>query len=552
VGEAAPHRRRGAGSLGLTHRTVRDAAFDVFRRRGLTTLFSNPGSTEVPFLAGLPDDLRFVLALHENAVVALATGYAIGRGEPALAIVHTTAGLGNAVGALATARVNRAPLVVLVGQQDRRHLAFEPFLTGKLERLAGDYPVSVEQPVRPQEVPGAIDRAYHAASIHRGPALVIVPMDDWSAPADDDREAAAAGVVRRAVAADPHAVEVLAAFVSEAQSLALVVGAGAGDGDTWEAVVELAEHLAVPVFQESFGARAGFPQDHPLFAGFLPADRPRLRETLAPYDALLVVGAPVFRQSPYAPGRLTNAATRIALVSDDPDEVGRSPATIALLAPPAAVCRQLVSRVPGRGIAPPTPLRAPLPPPPPPAAGAPLSAGHVFAALAERLPAHAVVVEEAPVDRPELHERVPAREPLGFLSAAMGGLGFALGGATGVRMALPSRPVVAVVGDGSSIYGIQALWSAAHYRAGVLFVILSNGGYAIMDRLAERVEREPPWPSFDVDVAALARAFGCPARRISTHEELVTELDEIVPTLASRDEPVLLDVVIAPTRVFDP
>src|SRR5205807_4291576 len=205
VGQAAPDRRGGAGSLGLTHRTVRDAAFDVFRRRRLTTLFSNPGSTEVPFLAGLPDDLRFVLALHENAVVALATGYAIGRGEPALAVVHTTAGLGNAVGALATARVNRAPLVVLVGQQDRRHLAFEPFLAGRLAGLAGEYPVSVEQPVRAQEVPGAIERAYHAAATHRGPALVVVPMDDWDAPAEDEREDAAAGRVLRAAAAAPEA-----------------------------------------------------------------------------------------------------------------------------------------------------------------------------------------------------------------------------------------------------------------------------------------------------------------------------------------------------------
>src|SRR5438874_10829322 len=133
--------------------SVRDAAFDVFRRRGLTTLFCNPGSTEVPFLAGLPDDLRFVLALHEGSVVSMATGYAIGRGEPALAVVHTTAGLGNAVGALATARVNRAPLVVVVGQQDRRHLVFEPFLTGRLAGLAGDYPVWLDQPVRPQDVP---------------------------------------------------------------------------------------------------------------------------------------------------------------------------------------------------------------------------------------------------------------------------------------------------------------------------------------------------------------------------------------------------------------
>jgi len=550
VGEAAVDRRSGAGSLGLS-RTVRDATLDVFRRRGLTTLFSNPGSTEVPFLAGLPDDLRFVLALHEGSVVALATGFAIGRGEPALAILHTTAGLGNAVGALATARVNRAPLVVLVGQQDRRHLVFEPFLAGRLDGLAGEYPVSVETPVRAQEVPGAIERAYHAAATHRGPALVIVPMDDWLAPAEEEREDAAAGRVLRARAVDPGAVDELAAFLASAESPAFVVGAGAADAETWSALIELAERLVVPVFQESFGARAGFPQDHPLFAGFLPADRPRLREKLAPYDAVLVVGAPVFRQSPYTPGRFTEPETRVAVVSEDPDELHRSPAELALLAPPAAVCRELALRVPARDVASPEPFRPP-PRPAPPAAGEPLRAGHVLAALAERLPQDAVVVEEAPVDRPELHERIVARAPLGFLSAAMGGLGFALGGATGVRMALPKRPVVAVVGDGSSLYGIQALWSAAFYRVGVLFVILSNGGYAIMDRLAEGRGGEPPWPSFDVDIAALARGFGCGARRISSHEELLQALDEIVPTLASRAEPFLLDVVIAPTQTFRP
>jgi benzoylformate decarboxylase len=531
--------------------TVREATFDVFRRHGLTTLFANPGSTEVPFLAGLPDDLRFVLGLHEGPVVALATGFAIGRGEPALAVLHTTAGLGNAVGALATARVNRAPLVVVVGQQDRRHLVFEPFLAGRLDGLAGDYPVWVDQPVRAQDVPGAVARARHEAATRRGPALVIVPMDDWGTPVDEEREDAAAARVVRAETADPAAVEELVAFLGEARSPALVVGAAADDADTWSALVELAERLVMPVFQESFGARAGFPQDHPLFAGVLPADRPRLRETLAGYDALLVVGAPVFRQSPYAPGRFTEPGTRIAVVSDDGDEVHRSPAELAVLAPPGAVCRELARLVPAREASPPEPFRPP-PAPPPPAQGERLRAGHVLAALAERLPREAVVVEEVPVDRPELHERLLARRPLGFLSAAMGGLGFALGGATGLRMALPERPVVAVVGDGSSLYGIQALWSAARYEVGVLFVVLSNGGYAIMDRLAERHGLEAPWPSFDVDVAALGRAFGCPAHRISEHEELEEHLDEAVPTLASRREPLLLDVVVEPTQTFAP
>lgn len=529
--------------------TVRSATFAVLRRRGLTTLFSNPGSTEVPFLAGLPDDLRFVLGLHEGSVVGMATGYAIGRGKPALVLLHTTAGLGNAVGALATARVNRAPLVVVVGQQDRRHLVFEPFLAGRLQGLAGEYPVWADQPVRAQDVPGAIDRAYHEAETGRGPALVIVPMDDWLQPADAEREDAAAARVVRAEAAGGDAVEALAAFLDGARSPAIVVGAGADSADAWSALVGLAERLVAPVYQESFGARAGFPQDHRLFAGFLPADRPRLRDKLRGHDRVLVVGAPVFRQSPYAGGRFTATGTRTALVSDDRDEVHRSPVELAVLAAPAATCAALAERIPQREGEPPPQFR----PPPAPEPAHPLTASHVLAALAERIAAETVVVEEAPVDRPELHDRLLARRPLGFLSAAMGGLGFAVPGAAGVKLALPERPVVAVVGDGSSLYGIQGLWSAARYRAGVLYVILSNGGYAIMDRLAERHGEHAPWPGFDeVEIATLARGFGCDARRVETYDELHAALDELVPTLASRETPFLLDVAVAPTRHFAP
>jgi benzoylformate decarboxylase len=530
--------------------TVRDATFDVFRRRGLTTIFSNPGSTEVPFLTALPDDLRFVLALHEASVVGLATGWALGRGEPALAVLHTTAGLGNAVGALATARVNRAPLVVLVGQQDRRHLAFEPFLTGRLAGLAGDYPVRVDQPQRPQDVPGALDRAWHEAATGLGPALVIVPMDDWHAPAGEAHEHAAPGRVARAAAADDHAVTELAALLEDAAAPALVVGAGADDAETWAALVELAGRLRCPVWQESFGARAGFPQDHDLFAGHLPADRTRLRETLAPYDLVVAVGAPVFRQYPFDEGPLVEPGTRTAMVSSDPAEVHRSAVELALLAPPAAVCTALARLVPARDSAP-SPFERPAALAPP-QSGEPLRAAHVLDALAARLPRDAVVVEETPSNRPELHARVPARAPLGFLSAAMGGLGFALPGAIGVRMALPERPVVAIVGDGSSLYSVQALWTAAHYGVGALFVILANGGYAVMDRLAEREGGVPPWPAFEVDVEGLARALGCPARRLAEYDELVRALDEVMPSLASRREPLLLEVVVTPDETFAP
>ena len=536
----------------MAGRSVREATYDVFREYELTSLFANPGSTEIDLLADLPSDLRFVLGLHESAVVGMATGWAIGRGAPALAILHTTAGLGNAVGALATARVNRAALVVVVGQQDRRHLPSEPFLAGRLRGLAGEYPVWVDEPLRPQDVPGSIARACHEAVTARGPALVIVPMDDWSHEAGDADVRAAPATVVRGRSADRDAVSALADLVGAAKSPTLVVGAGTDDPDTLEGRSSRSRSVSRARCGRSPSARApASRRTIRLFAGHLPADRTRLRATLAPYDAVLVVGGPAFRQYPFIAGPFVEPGTRVAVVSEDPAEVHRSTAELAVLAHPGPVCAELARLVPARDGA--LPERATPPAPPaPPAAGESLRAGHVFAAMADRLARDAVVIEESPSSRPELLARLPARESLGFLSPAMGGLGFALPAATGLRMARPDRPVVAIVGDGASLYSIQSLWSAAHYRAGALFVVLSNGGYAIMDRLAEQHGGAVPWPGFGVDVAGLARAFGCPARSVETHDELLETFDEVLPSLALRDEPLLIEVSVAPDESFDP
>ncbi|GAA3643211.1 benzoylformate decarboxylase [Nonomuraea antimicrobica] len=524
-------------------RTVRDATIDVLRRCGVTRLFANPGSTEIPFLVDLPDDLEFVLGLHEGAVVGMATGHAIATGQPALVQLHTTAGLGNAVGALATARVNRAPLVVLVGQQDRRHLAMEPFLAGRLEGLAGAYPVWEHLPVRPQDVPGAVRRAFHEAAQHRGPAIVVVPMDDWSAPFDPDLDVAGPLAVARARRRPGPDVEGVARLLDRAESPVLVVGAGADEQRAWEALVTLAERLGAPVWQEAFGARAGFPQDHPQFAGHLPAGRSGLRAVLAGHDVALVVGTGAFRQYVYEPGPLVPDGLAVAVISDDPDELHHSHADVALLADAASACAAITERLRPRPV---TAVRRPSRAVAPPGAGGRLAAAHVFTALAERLPRDAVLVEETPSSRPELHRLLPARSPRGFVSAAMGGLGFALPAAAGLRMGDPSRPVVAVLGDGSSLYAVQGLWSAARYSCGVLFIVLTNGRYAIMDQLAGDAGGKPPWPAFtDVDIAELARSLNCPARRITTHAELVSTLDEVLPALATRTEPLLLDVAVA-------
>lgn len=538
--------------------TVRDGCFAALRRCGLTTIFSNPGSTEVALLGDLPDDLRFVMALHEGSVVGLATGYALGRDAAALVVLHTTAGLGNAVGALATARVNRAPLVVIVGQQDRRHLAHEPFLAGHLAGLAGQYPVWVDAPVRATDVPAAIERAFHEATTHRGPALVIVPMDDWSAPFDEGAPGASATAIARGAQPAGAAVGDLVALLDAAARPALVVGAGADGEAAWAALVACAEALAAPVYQESFGARAGFPQDHPRFAGHLPADRTRLRALLGAHDLVVVVGAGAFRQYPYDTGQYVPDGTDVVVVTAYADEAHRSPARFTVLADVAATMAAVAARLRprrpavevasagavavavGRGVAPPAP-------------GAPLRAAHVLAALAEVLPADAVVVEECPSARPDLHRIVPARAPLGFLSAAHGGLGFALPAAMGVRLACPGRPVVAVLGDGSALYQVQALWSAAHYGIGVVVIVLANGRYAIMDRLVERAGTKAPWPGFEeVSLSTLAAGFGVAAHRLDEHAALRQRLSELIPTAAQRAEPIVLEVAVAADDVFLP
>ena len=532
-------------------RTVRDAVVQVWRDCAMTTMYCNPGSTEIPLLADLPDDIAFVLGLHEGTVVGLASGAALATGRPQLVVLHTTAGLGNAVGALATARVTRTPLVVVVGQQDRRHLAAEPFLAGRLTGLAGDYPVSVEQPVRAGDVPTAVARAWHRARRGRGPALVVVPMDDWGAPADDLPLVTPERVLAGTDAGD-EALAAVAGLVNTAAHPVLVVGAGADDPETWAALETLADRWDALVWQEPFGARAGFDQRHPRFAGHLPAGRARLREALSGHDLVVTVGAPMLRQYGYEPGALLPDGCEAVVLTDDPAEAERSTARLAVVAPLPSLCRRLALRT-ARRDRPHAPAGLPTPLVDPPKQGEPLRARQVFAELASRLPADATVVEETPSSRPDLHQLLPARRPGGFVSAAMGGLGFALPAAIGIRMADPARPVVAVVGDGSSLYAVQSLWTAARHRVGVVLVVLDNGRYAVMDRLAEQAGAKPVWPDFDdVDVAGLATSLGCPARTVTTHPELVAALDEVATDWHDRDQPLLLSVRVAPDHAFTP
>lgn len=523
--------------------TVRDAVFEVLKSHNVDRIFANPGSTEVDLLTDLPEHIEFILALHEGSVLGMAAGHAIAADVPAVALLHTTAGYGNAVGGLATARANRAPLVLLVGQQDRRHLDANPFLVGDLGALAGNYPVAVEEPARAQDVPGAVSRALHAAVVHRGPAVVIIPMNDWHEPVDEVRAPAVRRLqVAKAVEASEFAE--IAAALEGAKNPALVLGPLVDDPETWDAVAELATKLDADVWQAAYSYRMGFDQTSPLFAGHLPPAREQLRTALGRHDVVVVLGAHAFRQYLFDDGDFVGEDVRVLVVTDDADEAIGSDAELAVLAPAPAAARALAAAVTAR-----TPKERPARPAKAPIdvdATGPITAATVFQAFAERLPAESTFFEESPSNRRDLLAQLPARAPFGFLTAAMGGLGFAVPASVGVKMARPDRPVVAIVGDGASLYNIQALWSAQKYNVGVLFVVMSNGGYRVMDRLAHNAGATPPWPGFEeISLSTLAAGFGCPAKRIETTADLLAVLDEVLPTLGERTSPLVLDIAVA-------
>jgi benzoylformate decarboxylase len=243
---------------------------------------------------------------------------------------------------------------------------------------------------------------------------------------------------------------------------------------------------------------------------------------------------------------------RVFVLTADPAEAHRSPAELAVVGDPGVLCSALAAAVAESGREAPAPLPASPYRLDAPTDGA-LRAAHVFQLLAERLPAEATIVEESPSSRPALEALIPARRPLGFLSAAMGGLGFALPAAIGLRLARPEHPVVAVVGDGSSLYSVQALWTAATLGIGVAVIVLNNDGYAVMNRLAEQRGGEPAWPPFgSLSLATIGKGFGVESVVVDEHAELARRLDELVPSLGSRTTPLLLEVRVQPDATFAP
>jgi benzoylformate decarboxylase len=495
--------------------SVRDRIFETLRAHGMTTMFGNPGSTELSFLANFPDDFRYVLGLHEGAVTAMAMGHALAKGDAAVVNLHTTAGVGNAMGMIANAWHAQAPLVITAGQQDRRMIRMEPLLYGRQVEFVRPYVKWSVEPHRAVDVPEAIERAYHVAMTEpRGPVFVSICMDHLLEPCPPvtPRE------VSHRAAPDPAAIARAAAILQRGTRVAVVAGSQADAAGATADLVALAERVQAAVFLAPEAYRHGFPEDHPLYQGPLPPALGPLADRLRPYDTVLVVGAPVFTYFPYVPGPPVHAGTELVQLTDDPAMAARALVGSSVVGDVALAVRQLLDLVkPGPRCAPPRwdppPVSAPSTPPQP---------DFVYREMATVLPPHAILCVEAPSSQQFLFEQVRLRDPGSYFATASGGLGFALPAAVGVALAQQDRPVVAIVGDGSAHYAVQGLWSAARHGAAVTFVFVNNHEYAILKSF-ERFLHLRGAPGLDlpgVDFAALARGYGLPYRHIGAPDEI--------------------------------
>jgi benzoylformate decarboxylase len=519
--------------------TVREATYELLRSFGLTKVFGNPGSTELPFLKDFPEDFTYVLGLHESVVVGMADGYAQGTGRAAFVNLHTAAGLGNASAAIMTAHHNRTPLVITAGQQDRRQLAFEPFLSGRLVEMAVPYVKWSHQPERAEDVPAAIERAYHTVmQAPRGPAFVSIPMNDWEA----ETEPREAREIDYRTAPNPEALDKAVQALASSQRPAIVAGGGVDRAGAWYDAVSLAEALNAAVWADPMHHRAGFPQDHPLFQGVLPPAQAKIAEALSGYDVVLVLGAPVFRYFQYLPGAPVEEGTRVIHVTDNPEEASRAATGTGIMGDVGLAIRQLVERLPKEADRPAPPLPAEVSEP---EAKDSLPADYVLHALSRHLPERAILVEETPSSRMLLHKHLPIKTPGGFYSAASGGLGFGASASVGLKLARSDRPVVCVVGDGSLMYALQALWSAAQYRANVTFVVMNNRQYKILRLLGEMGGVGEGVPGLDLpelDIVGAARSLGCEGASVDSPEGLPEALERALNAV----RPYVLNVLVDP------
>jgi benzoylformate decarboxylase len=496
--------------------TVKHATLDLLRAFGIKKVFGNPGSTELPFLSDWPDDIDYVLGLQEAAVIGMADGYAQATRNAAFVNLHSAAGVGNALGNIYTAYRNQTPLVISAGQQARSIMPLQAFLYAE---RASEFPrpyvkFSVE-PARPEDVPAAIARAYYVAMQPPcGPTFVSVPIDDWT----HQTQPVEARNVSRELGPDASAMQALVAALAGSQRPALVIGPAVDRAQAVDLAVRVAEKAKAAVWVSPFSARCSFPERHPQFAGFLHASPGQLSEALRDHDVVVVIGAPVFTFHVEGHAAIFDGATALFQITDDPTAAAVTPRGTSIIATMKPALAMLMGLLPDTKRAMPKSRMLP----PAPQAAEPIPVEYLLHALSVAMPDDSVLVEEAPSHRPAMQKFMPMRGQDSFCTMASGGLGFGLPAAVGTALGRPGIRTVCLVGDGSAMYSIQALWTAAQRKLPLTVVVINNSGYGAMRSFSQvmQVRNVPGLDLPGIDFVAIAQGMGCDAARVSKSSEL--------------------------------
>jgi len=497
--------------MSATEMSATEATIQVLLDRGVGAVYGNPGSSELPFLNALPAELPYILCLQESIAVAAAVGHSMATGEATFVNLHGQPGVGHAVGAIAAAARAGAPIVIVAGLPDSRHLAEDPHLGGPVVDVVAPLVKWATQVHRSQDVPNAIEQAFRTAlAAPRGPAFVAVPMDLWDGPAGP----VVIPETDHLSVAEPSVPGWLSDLLSSARSPALVVGGPHDAREMDELTVGVAEHLGLRVYGSPLNSAVAFPTGHPAFGGHLGLSKAAIRSTLDEHDLILLISDRPPTAYAYSEGSMFPPGADVVVITPTALVPISVEATHCLVADPIMVLRAMRG-LPPRG-------RAPEP------SGTERSPGtdrwsQVFARLAEILPPDAIVVDEAMTLAPQLRTMVPSRRARASIRTPGGGLGFGIGAAIGAQLAHPEATVVAVVGDGAFMYAPQALWTAARYSVPIKVIVVDNGGYESLRTFARasgmRLSGTVDLALDGIDRAALARSLGVAAADVVDLEQ---------------------------------
>ena len=549
--------------------TGKDALVRMLKAEGVEIIFGNPGTSETPMMDALQDfpEVRYIQALQEGTAVGMADGYARATGRPAFANIHIAGGLANGISALYNAYRGGTPVVLSAGNSDTRMLLSEPTLSGDLVQMTRQYTKWSHEIHHAADIPVAVRRAFNEAKTPpTGPTFLSFPWDTMDVLADVDIVGSSHGYHR--IRPDRDALEQASRLLSQAENPVIIIGDRIAQSGGVQHMVQVAERLGARVFAASF-SEVNFPTGHPLWSGMLNTSSPATRRLLSGADVALAVGANVFSQFLYVDVPLLDPTTKLVHLDSAASEVEKNyPTEIGVYADPATGLSELADA-----------LEQDMSGPAREAAATrmaelgerrrraqeqyqerlrerwdnnPIAVERMMHELAAAAPPGTIVADEAVTSRPAMMQEFDFDEPGTFYGIQGGALGWAMPGALGLKLARPDRPVLAVVGDGASMYTVQALWTAATYNIPVVYAICNNRAYRILKvnmdiylkRMLNEEERVSEYKGMDfanpLDLSAMAQAMGVQSAKI-------TDPGEIGPAarmMFESGKPGLLDISI--------